>query len=164
MIDSTRQIVVGVADCRVSRDCASTIVTYALGSCIAVTVHDPVARVGGMLHLMLPTSSLDLAKAESNPCMFADTGIPLLFEKACDVGAEKKRLVVHVAGGAQLMNQAGLFNIGRRNCLAVRDILSHSGVAVRAASIGGTGSRTVWLEVDSGRMRMRMAANPEQEL
>lgn len=164
MTDSRRQVVVGIADCRVTRDTASSIVTYALGSCVAVTIHDPVARVGGMLHLMLPESSLDPARAQENPYMFADTGIPLLFHKAYGEGAEKKRLVVRVAGGAQVMDEAGVFNIGKRNCLAVKKVLWRAGVMISTEAVGGRDSRTVRLEVESGRFLMRTAGGMEQDL
>lgn len=164
MGDTGRQIVVGVADCRVTDDAAALIVTYALGSCIAVSIHDPVARVGGMLHLMLPESSLDATKAERNPYMFADTGIPLLFRQAYAAGAEKKRLVVRVAGGAQVMDDKGVFNIGKRNCLSVRKVLWRAGVTIAAESVGGTESRTVRLEMSSGRFLMRVACGAEQEV
>ena len=85
-------LTVGVGDCKVS-DCAeSVLATYALGSCIAVAIHDPVAAVAGLLHFMLPESSLNPDKAGQNPFMFADTGIPLLFHAAYGLGAEKRRL------------------------------------------------------------------------
>lgn len=164
MIEPKRQVVVGIADCRVTGDSAASIVTYALGSCIAVTIHDPVARVGGMLHLMLPESSLDPAKAQRNPYMFADTGIPLLFNKAYGEGADKKRLVVRVAGGAQVMDEGGVFNIGKRNCLAVKKVLWQAGVMIRTESVGGRESRTVRLEMESGRFFMRTAGGAEQDL
>jgi chemotaxis protein CheD len=158
------QVVVGVADCRISSDLTASIVTYALGSCVAVAIHDPVARVGGMLHLMLPDSSLDTTKAGRNPYMFADTGIPMLFRRAYAAGADKKRLVVHIAGGAQVMDDAGLFNIGKRNYLTVKKVLWRAGVIIRAESVGGRESRTVRLEVDSGRFLMRTAGGAEQDL
>lgn len=144
--------VIGVADAHVSRDPDLVLVTYALGSCIAVAIHDPVAGVGGLLHFMLPESSLDLAKAERQPCMFADTGIPLLFRSAYALGAEKQRLIVRLVGAAQVLNDAGLFNIGKRNYLAARNILRNAGVLVHAEAIGGVASRTVRLEVASGRL------------
>ena len=75
-------VVVGMADCQVSNSRDQVLVTYALGSCIAVAIHDPVAGVGGMLHYMLPESAISPAKAGENPYMFADTGIPLLFRRA----------------------------------------------------------------------------------
>src|SRR5579871_3840087 len=97
-------LVVGVGDCKVSKDIDSTIVTYALGSCIAVMIHDPVAKVGGLLHFMLPESDMHGNKSHLSPFMFADTGIPRLFRSAYEVGAHKKRLVVTAAGGAQIMD------------------------------------------------------------
>jgi chemotaxis receptor (MCP) glutamine deamidase CheD len=110
--------VVGVADCQISKDSESTLVTYALGSCIAIAIHDAVAGVGGLLHFMLPESSIDPAKASNNPYMFADTGIPTLFRNAYQYGAEKRRLTVRLAGGAQVMDDNGVFNIGKRNYLS----------------------------------------------
>jgi chemotaxis protein CheD len=164
MPEPRSQVVVGVADCRITKDAEASIVTYALGSCVAVAIHDPVARVGGMLHLMLPESSLDTAKAERNPFMFADTGIPLLFRQAYAAGAEKRRLVVRIAGGAQVMDDAGVFNIGKRNCLTVKKVLWRAGVMITAEAVGGRESRTVRLEIESGRFLMRTAGGIEQDL
>jgi chemotaxis protein CheD len=157
-------LVVGIGDCQVSKDADSVLVTYALGSCIGVAIYDPVTGVGGLLHFMLPESSLDPAKAEKNPYMFADTGIPLLFRSAYQLGAEKKRLLVTVAGGAQMMDTQGTFNIGKRNCLAMRKILWKAGVMVNAEYLGGMVSRTVRLDVGTGRIMLREAGQPEQEI
>lgn len=156
-------VVVGIGDCQVSKDSDSVLVTYALGSCIGVMIHDPVSGVGGLLHFMLPESSLDLSKAERNPYMFADTGIPMLFRSAYQLGAEKKRLVVTVAGGAQMMDTQGTFNIGKRNCLAMRKILWKAGVMVQAEHLGGMVSRTVRLEVRNGAVTLRESGKTEQE-
>jgi chemotaxis protein CheD len=157
-------VVIGIADCQVSKEPDSTLVTYALGSCVAVLIHDPTVNVGGLLHFMLPESNLDLVKAAKNPSMFADTGIPLLFRSAYQLGADKKRLVVTVAGGAQMMDTQGTFNIGKRNCLAMRKILWKAGVLVHSEHLGGEVSRTVRLEVRSGKVTLREAGQPEQEL
>ena len=73
-----RQLVVGVGDGGVTRDAESVLVTYALGSCIAVMLYDPVVKVAGMVHFMLPESSASPEKSQARPWMFADTGIPLL--------------------------------------------------------------------------------------
>src|SRR3954468_23563057 len=108
-------ITVGIADCQTSRDNDACLVTHALGSCVAVVIHDPVAVVAGLLHIMLPESSLDRAKASAQPFMFADTGIPALFHAAYAKGADKKRLTVRLVGGAQVMDPNGVFNIGKRN-------------------------------------------------
>jgi chemotaxis protein CheD len=155
-------VVVGVADCRISADRESILITYALGSCIAVMIHDPVAGVGGMLHYMLPESNLDRQKAQQNPYMFADTGIPMLFRAAYELGAEKRRLIVMVAGGAQVMDASGVFNIGKRNHLALRKILWKAGVMVHGEEVGGSTSRTVRLEVATGRVLIRGAGERER--
>jgi chemotaxis protein CheD len=159
-----KPIVVGIGDCQVSRDPESVIVTYALGSCIGLMIHDPVAGVGGLLHFMLPESSLDPVKAEKNPFMFADTGIPALFRSAYQLGADKRRLVVSVAGGAQMMDPQGAFNIGKRNVLIMRKILWKAGVMVQAEEVGGVTSRTIRLDIGTGKVLLREAGRPEQEM
>jgi chemotaxis protein CheD len=156
-------LVVGVGDCLVSKDPQGLLVTYALGSCIAILIHDPVAGVGGLLHYMLPESSIDSLKAQQRPFMYADTGIPLLFQTAYKLGAEKSRLYVAAVGGAQVMDPHGTFNIGKRNHLAMREIFWKAGVMVRAEEVGGTNSRTVRLEIATGRILLR-EAEEEREL
>lgn len=156
--------IVGVADCAVSSQASSSLITYALGSCIAVAIHDPVTRVGGLLHLMLPESSLAREKAQENPYMFADSGVPLLFRRAYSAGADKRRLIIHVAGGAQVVDDNGVFNIGKRNYLAVRKLLWQAGLLIHAEDVGGNESRTVRLEVGSGRFHVRTAGGKERPL
>jgi chemotaxis protein CheD len=157
-------LTVGVGDCKVSNAADSVLATYALGSCIAVAIHDPVAAVGGLLHFMLPESSVNPDKASLNPFMFADTGIPLMFHAAYGLGAEKRRLVVRAAGGAQVMDESGVFNIGKRNHLALRKILWKAGVMIHGEEIGGTASRTVRLEVATGRFWVRGPGMADREI
>ena len=158
------QVAVGVGDCRVSNDPECVLVTYALGSCIAVVIHDPTAGVGGLLHFALPDSRLDREKAQQSPFRFADTGIPLLFRSAFELGADIRRMSVTVVGGARMMDQGGPFHIGKRNHLAMRRILGKAGILVDAEEIGGLASRTVRLEVGSGKVLLRVGGEPEQEL
>ena len=139
-----------------------TLITYALGSCISVTVFDPVAQVGGLLHYMLPDSALDLAKAEERPAMFADTGIPLLFRSCYKLGAEKQRMLVYGAGGAQVSGACDPFGIGKRNQLALKKILWKAGVILRGESLGGSLSRTVRLDLATGRISLRVGADADQ--
>ena len=148
-------VVVGVGDGRVSRDPEAVLVTYALGSCIALAVHDRVSGAGGLAHFMLPESAIDPAKAKTNPWMFADTAIPLLFSRLAELGAEKRRLAVRAAGGAQVMDDNGIFNVGKRNCLAMRKILWKAGVMLREEATGGAVSRSVRLEIGTGRFWLR---------
>lgn len=146
-----------MADCRVSADPRSALVTYALGSCLGVTVYDPAARIGGLLHSMLPDSSLDAAGSEWNPFKFADTGIPRLLEDISELGASKRRLVVCVAGAAQILDDQRLFEIGRRNYLAARRLLRKHGLLLASEAVGGAGFRTIWLEVASGQVVVQEA-------
>lgn len=157
-------LVVGISDCKVSRDEDVVLVTYALGSCIAVTVYDPITKVGGMLHYMLPESALDPAKAEQNPFMFADTGIPRLVQAVRAAGGDVKRMAVRLAGGAQVLDRQGTFQIGKRNYLAAKRILWKAGILIGAEAVGGEVSRTTRLEVATGRMWVREAAGIEREL
>jgi chemotaxis protein CheD len=148
-------VVVRVADCHVTDDAKDVLVTYALGSCIAVAIHDAVTHVGGLLHFMLPEAPVDALKEGKSPYMFADSGIPLLFRAAYQKGAEKRRLRVRVVGGAQVIDTGGVFNIGQKNCLAVRKILWKAGVMVHGEETGGNAARTVRLDMGSGRFSVR---------
>jgi len=145
------QIVVGMADCRFGDNPEQVLATFALGSCIGLAVHDPAARVGGLLHFMLPDSAIDRDRGRQNPWMFADTAIPMMLERLFARGASKRRLTVRAAGGASMMDQENVFDIGRRNYLAMRKILWKAGVMVHAEAVGGVRSRTVRLEIGSGK-------------
>ena len=150
-------IVVNVSDAKVSADPAAVVTTYSLGSCIGVTMYDPVMRCGGMLHYQLPTSTLDAARARANPCMFADTGIIYLLEQLYLLGAEKKRLKVRLAGGAEIIDTHGVFNIGRRNHAAVRKLLWQHGLFVQAEDVGGSAPRNLYLHIADGTTTIRSA-------
>jgi len=104
--------IVGVADMKVSNNPKESIITYSLGSCIGLVIYDPVVKVGGILHYMLPESSIDKSKAADRPYMFADSGIPRLFKTAYQLGAAKQRMRIYAAGGAEILDQKGFFNIG----------------------------------------------------
>lgn len=162
---SFQGLVVGVGDCKITSDPGAELVTYALGSCIAVAIWDPIAKVAGMLHFMLPDSSVDHAgNGRDAPFRYANTGTPLLFRRAYDHGAEKRRLVVRLAGGAAVFDDGGIFNIGQRNLAALRKILWKAGVLVHGEEVGGSVSRTVRLSNVDGRMTVRCAGEPEREL
>ena len=157
-------LIVGMAAMQVSNDPRVTIVTYALGSCIGLTIHDPVAQVGGLLHFMLPESSTNPEKAKTNPYMFADTGVPLLFLEAYRLGGDKGRIQVKLAGGAQLLDDSGYFNIGKRNHMALRKILRANNVLIQGEMVGGQVNRTVRLEIGSGRVWVKTSGDGEREL
>ncbi len=149
------QIVVDIADMQVSADPKSDLITYSLGSCIGVAIWDATAHVGGMLHYMLPDAALSPEKAKANPPMFANTGIPALFRAAYELGAAKKRLTVKIAGGSQLLDDNGTFNIGKRNYIMLRKIFWKNSVLIDAEDVGGSISRTLRLNVGTGRVTIK---------
>lgn len=150
-----QRIVVGVADLAVAKEPGKSIVTYALGSCIGVTLFDPVAKVGGMLHFMLPEAKGSPEKAAANPAMFADSGVPLLFQKAYKLGAERSRLVVCAAGGAEILAEDGHFRIGARNRTMLRKLFWQNNVLLAADDTGGSQSRTMTLNLATGTISIR---------
>lgn len=142
--------VLGISELQVSKTPGDILITYSLGSCIGLVAYDPVARVGGMVHYMLPLSKIAPDKAKAKPGMFADTGVPLLLRKVLELGGVKDRLIVKAAGGSELMDQNKVFNIGERNYLVLRKILWKNNILIKAEDIGGNFSRTLRLEIDSG--------------
>ena len=157
-------LVVGISDCKITRDADAVLVTYALGSCIAVAMHDPLTKVSGMLHYMLPESGIDSRKAEQNPFMFADTGIARLIDEFRTAGGDGKRMVVRLTGGAQVLDSQGVFQIGKRNYLAARRILWKAGILIAGEAVGGEVSRTTRLEVGTGRLFVREGGGIEREM
>lgn len=149
------QQIVDIADLAVTDDPQETLVTHSLGSCIGIAIWDPEAQVGGMLHYMLPASSISPDKAKANPAMFADTGVPALFRAAYELGASKKRIIVKVAGGSSLLDDKGTFNIGKRNYIALRKIFWKNGVLIESEDVGGSHSRTLRLAVGNGRVSVK---------
>jgi chemotaxis protein CheD len=156
-------LTVGVSDMKVSNNPESVLVTYSLGSCIGIAIYDAVAQVGGLLHFMLPESDLDLNKAKENPFMFADTGIPALFRASYELGAKKHRMKVIVAGGAQVLDQKGFFNIGKRNDMAVRKIFHRNNVLIDYRDVGGNVNRTIRLAINNGEVSMKVSGQGEKK-
>lgn len=157
------RIVVGVGDMAVSNKLDDVLITYSLGSCIGVAVYDPVAKVGGLLHYMLPESSIDPEKAKKNPAMFGDTGIPLLFKSCYGLGATKANMVVKVAGGGQILDENGVFNIGKRNYMILKKLFWRNNVRIAAEDVGGSVNRTMRLEISSGRVFLKVSGDGEFE-
>ena len=147
-----KAIIVGVADMVATNDPGAELVTYSLGSCLGVTVYDPIKKAGGLLHLMLPDSSINPQRAAAEPYMFVDTGVPLLFKAVYNLGGDRFRVVVKVAGGAQFCDPNRSFNIGERNCGALHALLARKGYSIHAEAVGGVCSRTVRLDLSNGNV------------
>ena len=142
--------VVGISEAHASNDPGVTFTTYSLGSCIGVALYDPVARAGGLLHFQLPSWSIDPARANAEPAMFADSGMALLLQQMATLGGVERRMRVTLAGGAQMLNDAALFNIGRRNHTAIRKILWQRGMLIAHEDIGGGSPRNLSLRLQDG--------------
>ena len=103
-----------------------------------------------MLHYQLTTSTLDAARAQANPYMFAATGMARLLDEMTARGAQPRRLQVKLAGGAEILDDKGVFSIGKRNHTAIRKILWQRGLLLAAERVGGSEPRTVYLHVADG--------------
>jgi chemotaxis protein CheD len=151
-----QRLVVGVGDLTVSNNPAMTISTYALGSCVGIVAYDAGVRVGGLLHLMLPESTVSPQKAVTQPAMFADTGLPLFFRSLFSLRADRSRVRLYVAGGANVLLTANdSFRIGERNIQATMDFLGRNGFRIVHSDVGGTVNRTVHLEMATGSVKVK---------
>lgn len=148
--------VVGVSDLKVSENVQEIIITHALGSCLGITAYDPVAKVGGMVHVMLPLSKADPVKAKVKPAMYVDTGLALLLNEVYELGAQKKNLEITVAGGASMKKNEGddYFKIGKRNFTVLRKLLWKNGFMIASQSVGGNISRTMTLAITDGLVKI----------
>lgn len=151
-------VTVGIGGLEVSAEPTAVLITHGLGSCIAVIAYDPRRKVGGMLHFQLPTSSLSPERAQMSPGTFADTGIPLLFERMYALGSRKGDIVVKAAGGGNFHNDNGTFDIGKRNHTMMRKIFWKAQVLVAAEDVGGSRSRTARLFLDTGQVTIQSGA------
>lgn len=158
------KVVVGIADMAVSNNPTVTLSTYSLGSCLGVAIYDPEVRVGGLLHAMLPDSGIDAGKAQTQPAMFINSGIPLLFRSAYQLKADKRRMVISVAGGAQIMDNSGFFNIGRRNYEMLTRIFQEHGLTIVAEHVGGLVSRSMYLDLATGEVRLKISGQTQDHV
>jgi len=142
------EILVGIGDIGASKAHDDTIVTMALGSCVAVIAHDPRTGVTGMAHVALPGNPRD--KNRLQPVgYYADTAVPALI-KAMERNGGPRRgrgLTIKLIGGAAILDTMGSFNIGKRNVLAIKRALWRYGLGPIAEDVGGAISRTVRLQV-----------------
>ena len=157
-------LAVGLGEIKVSDSPLDVLVAYGLGSCVGVGFYDPVKRVAGLLHAVLPErvngSDPVLAK-------YVDTGIQKLVAEVEALGALRSRLVVRMAGGATMLLSPGVnmsFNIGERNVAKAQATLKALSFRITAQEVGGNSGRTVRLYVADGRMTVRVLGNQEREI
>jgi chemotaxis protein CheD len=119
-----------------------------------VAIHDAKTGVSGLLHFMLPESKIDPPRAERNPFLFIDTGLPRLIEQAVERGAHREGLEACLAGAAALP-EGGTFDVGTRNRCEALKLLAREGLAVRHEETGGTAVRELSLEMGPGQFAVR---------
>lgn len=149
------EIQVGIAELKVAGQ-PDRLITLGLGSCVGVTLYDPITRVGGLLHIMLPDSTQ--FSNVTKPAKFADLGIPLLVSEIRRSGGRTNNLQAKMAGGAQMfsgLNEKFVLNIGERNAIMARQTLKSMGIKVLADELGGNRGRTMILDTMSGQVFIR---------
>jgi len=151
---------VGMADLNICKS-PDVITTLGLGSCIGLTMYDPVTKIGGMVHYMLPDSTQ--VRNNENIAKFADTGIDELLKKVVAAGASRQRLVAKIAGGAKMFETTGVSaigNIGARNAEAAKQILKQKGIRLIAEDTGLNYGRTVELHCETGEFHIKAVGKP----
>lgn len=159
-------MILGVGDLGANQDPEKDVKTFALGSCVAVCLLDPKTRTVGMAHIALPESSVNEEKSKTKPGYFADTGVQALLNEMSRYGCDPrgKGMICKICGGANVMDPKGLFNIGKRNVLAVKKILWRLGIAVVAEDVGGSYSRTVTIISKKGAIKLTSPGKPDWSL
>jgi chemotaxis protein CheD len=148
-------IKVGMADLNIAK-APDNITTLGLGSCVGVTLYDPKTKIGGLAHVMLPSS--EEIKNNSNKAKFADTALDVLIDKMVSAGANRRNLVAKMAGGAQMFNfnsQNDVLKIGERNAIASKKKLKELGIRILSEDTGGNYGRTIELNTENGDLLIK---------
>ncbi|HEV2290776.1 MAG TPA: chemotaxis protein CheD [Gemmatimonadales bacterium] len=158
-------VIIKVAELRAAGADAE-IATLGLGSCVAIILHDPEAKVGGMAHVLLPSRSLS-SRGPHNPAKFPETAVPALVEEMVALGAQPRRLSARLVGGASMfanLTPMGAVQMGERNVVASRQALAALGIPVVAEATGGTAGRSVRLKVADGSVSVRTLVDGDRPL
>ncbi|HEX5635296.1 MAG TPA: chemotaxis protein CheD [Gemmatimonadales bacterium] len=161
---SGRELVVKVADLAVGGG-DDVLVTVGLGSCVAILLHDPTARVGGLAHVLLPSRAL--TRNADRPAKFPQAAVPNLVERMVAQGADPRRITARLAGGASMfaaLTPPGTIQMGERNLVATRQVLQAHQIPLVGESVGGDFGRTVRLHCGTGRIEVSTVAHGTSEL
>ncbi|SNQ58877.1 chemotaxis protein CheD [Candidatus Methanoperedens nitratireducens] len=155
------KLIVGIADLVIVHNPA-VLVTIGLGSCVGISLRDPVARVGALAHIVLP--SIEEAKNKSNPLKFADSGIEMAIRKMLEKGCLRGRIESKIAGGASMFSFADNLNIGEKNVQAVVRKLGEMKIPILASDTGGNYGRTIEYDVGTGLLVVKSAFRGVKEI
>ena len=149
---------IGIADMKLAQS-SGILITYALGSCIGICLHDPKLKLGALIHIMLP---VNMEAGRKNPMKYADTGIRETLRQLEAKGASRARLTAKIAGGAKMFESSGsLGNIGQRNIESVHLNLKKEGIHLLKEDVGGSVARTLLFDVNTGLACIRSYGRPE---
>lgn len=155
MDSKQERIIIGIADYVVVHNPA-VLVTIGLGSCMGIAIRDPIARFGGLAHILLP--SINESTNKGNPLKFADSAIEIMIETLLKKGCAKSRLEAKIAGGAKMFNLGvNTMNIGERNVEAVKRKLKEMNIPLLASDTGANYGRTIEFNIASGEMTVKSA-------
>ncbi|MEW6516209.1 MAG: chemotaxis protein CheD [candidate division FCPU426 bacterium] len=143
---------VGLSQMRLSKSKAETLMALGVGTGVGIALYDFEQKVGGMLHMMLPSARVYPKLAQRNPWMFADTGLPLFLEAACNEGGQLEHMTIMLAGGADLLpNGKEVFAIGKQNVQQAVGILKQNRLLPSLLEVGGQKTRSLYLNMGTGQ-------------
>lgn len=154
---------VGLGEIAVSQDCDHILVAFGLGSCIGIGAYDPVKGIAGLLHAVLPEP---LNNSDMNSTKYVKNGIVKLVDDMVNLGAVKERLVLRMAGGANMLTSPGLsktFDIGTRNIAVAERVITEQKLNLVSKSVGGNTGRTFRVYVVNGKMTIRIIGEKEAD-
>lgn len=149
------QIVVGISDFKTARAGQGILVTHSLGSCLGVTVYDPSAKVGGLLHALLPSAVDNENRAKAKPAMFVDSGFYAMVGELERMGAQRRRMQIKLAGAGQFLDPQRHFQIGEKNYSSIKQVLRQEGLRAHGEDCNGSKPRSLYLDVATGNVWIR---------
>jgi chemotaxis protein CheD len=155
--EAAQSLLVGMADFAVVHNQSVILRTHPLGACLAVSIYDPVSKVGGLMHSLLPESGIDPARAASQPGMFLDSGLAAMLAQAAQHGAKLNNLNLCVAGGARILDETSYFNIGQRNFEVLSKLLADLGLKPLGQEVGGLSNRSMQINAGTGEVRLKIS-------
>lgn len=164
MSDTSEIKEVGIAEMKID-SAPAILVTRGLGSCLGIMLYEPYLKVGSLAHPMLPC--MTDARIKTNPCKFVDTVIPLMIDKMAEKGCNVIHLRAKLAGGAHMFSsipENSAFNIGARNAQVAIEKLGTYKIKIEGQDIGGNYGRTIFFNIDAGKVIIKTLFQGEKEL
>ncbi len=158
LVATQNMINVGLAELAVSKEPSDVLTVLGLGSCIALCAFDPVSRVAGLAHMVLPRSRIESDELGVR-VKYIETGVPWLLQKMYRLGVQKSNLIIKITGGARMLNIPGnnsILDIGQKNIVQVKETLAKEGLKICAEDLGGGMGRSVRLYVETGRIQVKV--------